>query len=78
MPEECYSEMKKAEAVHGLLSAMESSSKREVMKCDDFSSFLRLINITSLVLKSVTSYFRRYVLMPLYLMIVLRPKSSGS
>ena len=66
MPELCYSEMKQAEAVHGLLSAVEPSGIGEVMKCDDFSSFRRLIDITSLVLK-----FGRHLLQ------TIRPDASA-
>lgn len=53
MPEECRSEMKihKAEVVHGLLSAVEPPGIGAVMKCENFSSFHRLVVVTGYVLK---------------------------
>ena len=50
MPELYYTEMKKAEVVYWLLTAVEPSGLGKVMKCDEFSSFHQLIDITHLVL----------------------------
>ena len=53
MPEECKPEMKisKVEVSHSLLVRMTTSAIGQLLKCEDFSSFRRLIAVTAIVLK---------------------------
>ena len=53
LPPECIAEMKTGNpaSAHGLLTAEDSTGLGQVVKCEDFSSFYRLIRVTALVLK---------------------------
>ena len=52
-PAECLAEMrvKKRRAVHGLMTTVDATGINQVINCEDFSSFDRVLAVTTLVLK---------------------------
>ncbi len=75
MPDECVSEMKAKDraAVHTLLVAKKRASVSEVVDCQKFSSFRRLLNVTALVLRFVKTLKGRTEASGCHLSSTLRP-----